>query len=42
MPKLGTSIYGDLMAKVSVVLPANLTPKEKELFEQLRKMREGK
>jgi curved DNA-binding protein len=42
MPKIGTNTFGDLLAKVSVVLPANLTPKEKELFEQLKKMREGK
>ncbi len=39
MPRLGGSSYGDLMARVSVVLPTNLSAKEKELFEQLRKMR---
>ena len=42
MPKIGTSTSGDLLAKVSVALPTNLTPKEKELFEQLKKMRQGR
>jgi DnaJ-class molecular chaperone len=40
MPKLGTSTFGDLFAKVNVVLPANLTAREKELFEELKKLRE--
>lgn len=39
MPKLGDTSYGDLYAKVKVVLPSGLTPKEKELFEQLRGLR---
>jgi curved DNA-binding protein len=42
MPKLGTSSFGDLLAKVNVVLPANLAAREKELFEELKKLREGK
>ena len=37
MPRrLGGSSYGDLFAKMSVVLPRNLTQKERALFEQLR------
>ncbi len=41
MPHLGNSTRGDLVAKVSVVLPANLTPQEKELFKQLGQLRPG-
>ncbi len=36
MPHTGDSSRGDLFAKVSVVLPKNLTQKERALFEQLR------
>ncbi|MBM3149043.1 MAG: J domain-containing protein [Chloroflexi bacterium] len=36
MPHLGDSSRGDLLAKVKVVLPKNLTPRERQLFEQLR------
>jgi len=39
MPHLGNSSRGDLLAKVNVVLPKNLSPQEKELFEQLSKLR---
>jgi molecular chaperone DnaJ len=40
MPHLGNlSQHGDLFAKVKVVLPTNLTQKEKQLFEQLRTTR---
>jgi curved DNA-binding protein len=35
MPHLGNSSRGDLLAKVNVVLPTNLTQQEKELFKQL-------
>ncbi len=35
MPHLGNSAYGDLLAKVSVVLPSKLSAEEKKLFEQL-------
>jgi molecular chaperone DnaJ len=36
MAHLGGNTRGDLFAKVEVVLPKNLTTKERELFEQLR------
>jgi curved DNA-binding protein len=40
MPKIGYAIeFGDLLAKLEVRLPTKLTPKQRELFEQLR--REG-
>jgi len=41
MPHLGNSSSGDLFAKVNVVLPTNLSPKEKELFEQLAKLQKS-
>ncbi len=41
MPKLNESnSFGDLYAKVRVVLPEHLTPAERELFEKLAKMRQ--
>ncbi|MDP2918966.1 MAG: J domain-containing protein [Dehalococcoidia bacterium] len=39
MPHLGDSTYGDLLAKVNVVLPGDLTPQEKELFRKLKELR---
>lgn len=39
MPHLGNSAYGDLLAKVSVVLPTKLSTEEKKLFEQLSQLR---
>jgi molecular chaperone DnaJ len=39
IPHLGKSSRGSLIAKVSVVLPTNLSPKEKELFEKLNSLR---
>ncbi len=39
MPHLGNSAYGDLYAQVKVVLPTDLSRREKELFEELRKLR---
>ena len=39
MPHLGKSSRGALLAKVKVILPAKLSDKEKELFEQLDKLR---
>jgi len=39
MPQLGNSKYGNMFAKVKVVLPTNLTEEEKKLFEKLRSLR---
>jgi len=36
MPHLNESSRGDIFAKMKVVLPIQLTPQEKQLFEQLR------
>jgi molecular chaperone DnaJ len=41
MPHLGDSSYGDLLAKVSIVLPTKLSEEEKKLFEQLSRLRPG-
>jgi len=37
MPHLGSGAKGDLFAKVEVMLPADLSPEERELFEKLKK-----
>ncbi len=43
MPKLeNLKSFGDLYAQVRVVLPENLTPTEKEMFEKLAKMHRSK
>ena len=39
MPVLGKSSFGDLIARVKVVLPDKLSSEEKKLFEQLAKLR---
>ncbi len=39
MPHLGNSSHGDLLARVSVVLPTKLSAEEKKLFEQLSRLR---
>lgn len=39
MPRLGGSSQGDLHVKVRVVLPTRLSAKERELFEELQKLR---
>jgi len=39
MPQLGNNKYGNMYAKVKVVLPTNLTEEEKKLFERLRSLR---
>ena len=39
IPHLGDSSRGDLLAKVSVVLPTKLSAEEKKLFEQLGQLR---
>ena len=40
MPHLGDSHSGDLYAAIKVVLPTGLTPKEKQLFEELKSVRD--
>ena len=39
MPRMGDNRKGDLFAKVRVVLPTELTEREKELFRELKKLR---
>ena len=39
MPQLSSNKYGNMLAKVRVVLPTKLTEEEKRLFEQLRSLR---
>jgi molecular chaperone DnaJ len=39
MPQLGSNKYGNMFAKVKVVLPTNLTDEERELFGRLRSIR---
>jgi len=39
MPHLGGSTRGDMLAKVNIVLPTRLSPREKELFQQLSELR---
>jgi len=39
MPHLGNSSRGDMLAKVNVILPAKLSPQEKELFRRLSELR---
>jgi len=39
MPHLGNSSRGDLLTRVNIVLPAKLTPEEKELFKRLSELR---
>lgn len=39
MPRLQGGGFGDLYAKVRVVLPTSLTPREREIFEELRRLR---
>ena len=39
MPRLNGTARGDMLARVSVVLPTNLSEKERRLFEQFRALR---
>ena len=39
MSHLDNSSHGDLLARVKVILPTNLSPQEKELFKQLSQLR---
>jgi molecular chaperone DnaJ len=41
MPHLGSGTRGDLYAKVKAVLPTALSPRERELFEELKRLRSG-
>ena len=41
MPHLGKSSSGDLLAKVKVVLPTNLSSEEKKMFEKIGQIRPG-
>ena len=41
MPHLKSSGRGDLFARIKVVLPRNITPKEKKLFEELKAISSG-
>ena len=38
MPRLGNPSHGDLLARVKVILPTNLSRQEKELFKQLSQL----
>jgi molecular chaperone DnaJ len=42
MPHLGKTSKGNLKARVKVVLPTELSPEEKELFQKLNQLRTGK
>ena len=39
MPKLGNDKYGNMFAKVNVILPTKVTEEERKLFERLRSLR---
>jgi len=39
MPRLGDTNRGDMLARMAVVLPTNLSDKERAIFEQFRSMR---
>jgi molecular chaperone DnaJ len=41
MPKLDGKSHGDLYAKVRIVIPEEISDRERELFEQLREARNG-
>lgn len=39
MPHLGSKAFGDLYVRVKVVLPTRLSPREKQLLEELKAIR---
>ena len=39
MPRLKEPGRGDLLARVRIVLPTRLTTRERQLFEEMRKIR---
>ena len=41
MPRLNSSAKGDLYARIKVVLSTELTARERELFQELRRARAG-
>jgi DnaJ-class molecular chaperone len=41
MPRLNGSGRGDLFAEITVQVPTNLTPREKELFAELARLRDA-
>jgi molecular chaperone DnaJ len=41
MPHLGSDKKGDLYAKIKVMLPTSLSARERELFEELKRIRSG-
>jgi curved DNA-binding protein len=41
MPHFGTDEHGDLYARVEVQVPASISPRERELFEELRTISQG-
>ncbi len=41
MPRFGGTGHGDMFAKMKVVLPTKLSAREKELFDELRRLRGG-
>jgi len=42
MPHLGKTSRGDLKSKINIVLPTDLSPEEKELFQKLNQLRTDK
>jgi DnaJ-class molecular chaperone len=41
MPRLGKGTYGDLYVRVKAILPTKLSPQEKQLYSQLKSLRQG-
>jgi DnaJ-class molecular chaperone len=39
MPHLGSNAFGDLFVRIKVVLPTRLSPREKQLLEELKALR---
>ena len=38
MPKIGTSHRGDLLVTITIAVPKKLTPRQRELLEELAKI----
>ncbi|OGO17612.1 MAG: hypothetical protein A2Z02_03380, partial [Chloroflexi bacterium RBG_16_48_7] len=41
MPRLGKGTYGDLYIRIKAILPTKLSPQEKQLYAQLKSLRQG-